>query len=235
MARAQFPPAVAGPSIAPHAPRGASLPACRCVTLEKLRTAIPPRRASIGAVRSPETKAAILKAAGEILDEVGYCGFTIDAVVKRAGSSKPTIYRWWRNKGSLIMEVYERAGEATLATPDTGTLEGDLADYLRALWTWLNNTRSGEALRSFVTEAQLDPISIKELREGFLPRRERPIRVIFERAASRGEIVDHPAAVNAAVGLIIGWSWLNLLTDDLGKLEQVEAGVRLVARGLLAD
>jgi AcrR family transcriptional regulator len=201
------------------------------IKIETVET-IPPRRASIGAVRSPETKAAILKAAAEILDEVGYRGFTIDAVVRRAGSSKPTIYRWWRNKGSLIMEVYERAGEAALAAPDSGSLEGDLTAYLRAIWVWWRSSRSGEALRSFITEAQLDALSIEELRDGFLPRRERPIRRIFDQALARGEICSLPESIDAAVALLIGWSWLGLLTDDLAKVEQIEPAVRLLARGL---
>lgn len=195
----------------------------------------PPRRVSIGAVRSPEAKAAILKAAAEVLDEVGYRGFTIDAVVKRAGSSKPTIYRWWRNKAGLIMDVYERAGEVALATPDTGDLQRDLAAYLGSLWDWWRSSRSGEALRSFVTEAQLDSLSIKELREGFLPRRERSIRLIFSRAHARGDIADCPVAIDAAVHLIVGWSWLNLLTDNLDHTDEIDAVTRLITRGLPAS
>lgn len=51
-------------------------------------------RSSIGAVRSPQSTEAILEAAAAILEERGYQAFTMDALVERAGSSKPTIYRW---------------------------------------------------------------------------------------------------------------------------------------------
>ena len=79
-------------------------------------------RVSHGAVRSEETHRAIIEAAAAILEESGYAGFTLDAVVKRAGSSKPSIYRWWKNKAALIVEVYERSGEAGLATSRQGDL-----------------------------------------------------------------------------------------------------------------
>ena len=73
----------------------------------------PRRRASIGARRSPETEAAVKDAARAILAEKGYAGFSIDAVSRRAGAGKPTIYRWWKNRADLLMEVYaaEKAGE----------------------------------------------------------------------------------------------------------------------------
>ncbi|XHH31104.1 TetR/AcrR family transcriptional regulator [Xanthomonas euroxanthea] len=139
----------------------------------------------MGAVRSPESTEAILTAAEAILEENGYKAFTLDAVVARAGASKPTIYRWWGSKAALIREVYERSGEASLVVPDTGSLEQDLKAHLGSLWRWWATTRSGEALRSFITEIQLNPESLQEFRETFLPRRERTLRNIFARAVER--------------------------------------------------
>lgn len=60
-----------------------------------------PRRASIGARRNPASQAAILAAARAVLAE-GYApGLDRDAVSRRAGAGKPTIYRrWWKNKAN---------------------------------------------------------------------------------------------------------------------------------------
>lgn len=188
-------------------------------------------RASIGAVRSPETHRAILDAAAAILAVEGYAGFSLDAVAKRANSSKPTIYRWWRNKAALIMEVYEEANEAALAGTDTGSLRGDLLLRLTKLWCWWDETWAGEALRSVIAEAQLDPATMDQLRTRFLPRRNAFLRPVFERAVRRGEIAAD-ADVETAVAHLIGTSWLFLLTGRLQAREAIEPHVDAVVAGL---
>ncbi|HDZ2453968.1 TPA: TetR/AcrR family transcriptional regulator [Klebsiella pneumoniae] len=190
-------------------------------------------RLSIGAVRSPESTEAILTAAADILEENGYKAFTLDAVVARAGASKPTIYRWWGSKAALIRDVYERSGEASLVIPNTGSLEQDLNIHLGSLWKWWRSTRSGEALRSFITEIQLNPESLEEFRKIFLPRRERSMRRIFDHALARGEIKD-AAAIEAAASMLTGMSWLHLLTGNLGATQQIEQAVKIVTTGLRA-
>lgn len=190
-------------------------------------------RLSIGAVRSPESTEAILTAAADILEEHGYKAFTLDAVVARAGASKPTIYRWWGSKATLIREVYERSGEASLVIPDTGNLEQDLNIHLCSLWQWWSSTRSGEALRSFITEIQLNTESLEEFRQTFLPRRERTMRHIFERALTRGEIEDK-SAIEAAATMLTGMSWLHLLTGNLDAKQNIKNAVHIVVSGLRA-
>ncbi len=188
-------------------------------------------RSSIGAVRNPESTEAILSAAAQILEEAGYRAFTIDAVCKRAGASKPTIYRWWRNKGDLIREVYERSGEASLAYPDSGNLEKDLAAHLHSLWNWWRTTRAGEALRSFITEIQLDPTSLASFREDFLARRERVLRAIFAKAMARGDIRTG-ASVDAAIAMLTGMSWLHLLTDNLETPAAIDDAIHILCTGI---
>ena len=90
-----------------------------------------PSRRSIGAIRSLEAHRSILAAAREILDESGYAGFTIEAVARRARASKPTIYRWWKGKADLIMEVYEGERETALSVSDRGSLEQELTIRMR--------------------------------------------------------------------------------------------------------
>jgi len=188
-------------------------------------------RLSIGAVRSPESTNAILEAAAQVLEERGYRAFTLDAVVERAGSSKPTIYRWWGNKANLIRDVYERSGETLLATPQTGILENDLKEHLHSLWNWWDTTRAGETLRGFITEMQLNPESLAEFQSEFLPRREQILKKIFERAIEVNEI---PAGsdISTATSMLTGLSWLSLLTRKLENKEQLDQAINLLVAGL---
>jgi len=197
----------------------------------KATPAKPRSRSSIGAVRSPQSTEAILEAASAILEEQGYRAFTMDALVERAGSSKPTIYRWWRSKGALLRDVYERAALTFVTSPDTGNLEQDLIVHLRSLWNWWRSSSAGETLRSFFIEIQLDSNAIAEFRAEFLPRRERTLRKIFARAISTGEIVDGPA-VEVAVSMLTGMSWLHLITANLDNLDDIDNSVALLVKGL---
>lgn len=197
----------------------------------KSTPAKPRSRSSIGAVRSPQSTEAILEAAAAILEEQGYRAFTMDALVERAGSSKPTIYRWWRSKGALLRDVYERAALTFVTSPDTGNLEQDLIVHLRSLWTWWRSSSAGETLRSFFIEIQLDSKAIAEFREEFLPRRERTLRKIFARAVSAGDIVDGPA-VEVAVSMLTGMSWLHLVTANLENLDDIDNSVAVIVKGL---
>jgi AcrR family transcriptional regulator len=188
-------------------------------------------RRSIGASRSPDTHRAILSAAAAILAESGYAGFSMDALARRAHSSKPTLYRWWANKAALIMEVYEEANEAALAETDTGSLRADLIARVTTLWTWWDESWSGEALRSIIAEAQLDPTTQHEVRIGFLPRREAFLRSVFERAIARGEL-RNATGVDAAVTHLVGVSWLYLLTGRVREQEAIEPHVVAAMAGL---
>jgi AcrR family transcriptional regulator len=189
-----------------------------------------PRR-SIGPVRSPEAHRSILRAARQILDERGYAGFTIEAVARRAGASKPTIYRWWKGKAALIMEVYERERTTALTVPDQGSLEREIVARMRNLWRLWQTTPLGPALRSIIAEAQADPGALAQLREEFLPKRRAWTRTLFERAVRRGEIPAQ-ADIESATTLIYSFNWYHLLTDQLADDGVIEKYVHVIFRGL---
>jgi AcrR family transcriptional regulator len=75
--------------------------------------------------------AEILEATLAELQEVGYDRMTMDAVAKRAGASKATLYRHWPNKAELVVAaIRQMRGEDDADAPDTGTLRGDLLSLL---------------------------------------------------------------------------------------------------------
>jgi len=63
-------------------------------------------------VRTEERRQAILKAAWEIFQEQGYERASMEAISKRAGGSKRTLYGYFRDKEALAIECL-RAGAAT--------------------------------------------------------------------------------------------------------------------------
>ena len=84
-----------------------------------------------GRPRNPLIDEAVLRAAAELVLEVGYADLTIAAIAERAGTSRPAIYRRWPSKAHLVHEAAFRDGDEALALPDTGSLHDDLAEMLR--------------------------------------------------------------------------------------------------------
>ena len=82
--------------------------------------------------RGQELEDAILDAAWAQLELVGYAGFTVEAVAERAGTSRPVIYRRWPDRDDLLgAAIAHELGRDRIATPDTGSLRGDVIEVMR--------------------------------------------------------------------------------------------------------
>ncbi|MDQ8730251.1 TetR/AcrR family transcriptional regulator [Bradyrhizobium sp. LHD-71] len=171
------------------------------------------RRTSIGARRNPESEAAVLQAARQLLLEKGYAGFSIEEVARRAGAGKPTIYRWWPTKADLFIAIYGAEKSATVVLPDHGDLARDLTHYTADLWRFWRDHPAGSTFKGLIAEAQGSEAALDALRTKFLPERLEPVRTLFERAAARGEL--RKSEIADRVQLWVGFSWFRLLTDQI--------------------
>ena len=140
-----------------------------------------------GRPRSAEAQRAVLDAARELFEEGGYSATTIEAVTARSGVAKTTIYRWWPNRASLLVEVLAEVHTAAVPLPAGGepvrAIVGELRDAAGAA-----NGLTGELLTALLGEAQHDQEVSAELLEGlFHPRRATTARVI-RRAQEQGAI-----------------------------------------------
>lgn len=109
------------------------------------------RRAPDPTRRNAATRQAILDAALDLVVASGLEALTIEAIAKRAGVGKQTIYRWWPSKGAVLLEAYvEQRVEERTATPPLGTLDrGDFpADVRRVI---------GEMVQAFATKSWETP------------------------------------------------------------------------------
>ncbi|KKB10937.1 TetR family transcriptional regulator [Devosia geojensis] len=187
------------------------------------------RRRSIGARRNPATQEAILDAAEALLIEDGPAAFSIEAVARRARAGKPTIYRWWPSRGTLLLDIYHRQKPAVIHA-DTGALEEDVTLFIeRLIGYWRGG--AGQVFRQIVAEAQRDGATAEKLREYAAARRHQT-GALFERAIARGEIAPDTDPLLAAE-MLSAFAWHRLLTDRL-DLDRAEAAriARQVVRGL---
>jgi len=190
-------------------------------------------RAASGSTRNLETQAAILRAAAEVLQEHGYGGFSIDAVARRCGAGRPTIYRWWPNKAALLVEVYiGQSISITRPAPNTGSVRGDLIQHIRRLWRFWTETPSGRAFRALVAESQADPAALVQLRDQALPQARFLVATVLRRGIERGEIVGD-VDLELVIDLIWGFNWYRLLTDRLDS-KSIEPMIDLLLTGIRA-
>ena len=138
---------------------------------------------------------AILGAAAELLLEHGLNAISMDAVARRAGASKATIYRWWPSKELLALDAL--FGEWEPGPPerhDTGSLAGDLLALIRPWVRQLARKPYGQVIAALIAKAQGDPEFAEEYRARFVEPRRDPARAIFARAIERGEIPPTPTS-----------------------------------------
>lgn len=83
-----------------------------------------------GRPRSAESTEAILDAAAELLDEVGYEDLRMQQVADRAKVGLATIYRRWPTKPALFADAVRRT-DPFADLPDTGDPAADLAAAMR--------------------------------------------------------------------------------------------------------
>jgi AcrR family transcriptional regulator len=141
-----------------------------------------------GRPRSDESRAAILKAAYQILREGGFAKFTVEGVAARAGAGKATIYRWWTSKGTLAVEAFLVAVVPRLdAIKETGSPLADLRRQVH-LAAEIYRGRPGQLIRELLALGQADSETGKLLFKDFLePRRLSAMRTL-QRARDAGEI-----------------------------------------------
>lgn len=129
----------------------------------------------------------ILLAAQELLAEVGYEQFTMEAVAARVGASKPTLYRRWASRAELVAAAIGDL-QWSAPTPDTGSLRSDLVE-LAGVWFAEDSTRDAVFVR-LLAALPFD----EQLRELYVARVSTPRGLAMEQvlgqALARGEIRD---------------------------------------------
>jgi len=133
-----------------------------------------------------EREQAILRAAFQLLGEVGYQGLRVDAVAARAKASKATLYRHWPSKARLVADAVRICKAGNPCPPDTGSLRGDLLAWFGEL-AQQTTGEEGPLLAGLVMAMHNDAEFAAEMRA--MHSSKTPIAAdICARAEARGEL-----------------------------------------------
>lgn len=139
-----------------------------------------------GRPRAESLDAAILDAAEELVISGGYSAASIDAIARRAGTTRPAVYRRHPSRGHVVVSAMARRFGVDPA-PDTGSLRGDLVTVQRAQLDFFTDPLVIRALPGLLDEATNDPALQDQFFTEFVaPRRQSTTRAL-ERAVERGE------------------------------------------------
>jgi AcrR family transcriptional regulator len=190
-----------------------------------------PEPKSRGRRRSIAAEAAILKATLHLLERQPLRKVTADAIARRAGVSKATIYKWWPNKSLVALDAYLAGMTEVVLMPDTGSAELDFSSQLKSVMAFYTSPL-GRLFGQFLAEGQSDPAFLALFRERFLYARRNAARVMWQRGVDRGEIrkeIDSELVLDLIYGPMI----FRLLAGH-GSLHETEseALVQVVFAGL---
>jgi AcrR family transcriptional regulator len=129
---------------------------------------------------------AILDAAWAELSEQGYAAMTLEAVAKRAGTSRPVLHRRWPSRVKLATAALGRyLATNPIQAPDLGSIRAEMKVLLRGM-----SSRARPDLLRLLFDMSGDLAAAKtrpaDLRAEIT--NDRTIRAVLQRAIERGEV-----------------------------------------------
>jgi AcrR family transcriptional regulator len=190
---------------------------------------------------SAETRARILRAARDVINERGYEAANFQAIASRADLSRPTMHYYFHSREEiydcLIAEAYSIVADCIAQAKRQETLMNQLTTFATAA------DRSGFANQSmlrFVITARLESHRSPSLRDNPGPvvaAMQAFYASAVDEAMVRGEIpaeTDAPAVVSMLLAMFLGMGfYAGFIVDQNNMAEIAKQLHRLMTRGLL--
>lgn len=186
-----------------------------------------PALAGAAVLREDKTEA-IRAAVFEELAAVGFARMSIEGIARRAGVGKTAVYRRWRSKLHLVLDVVSAVAAAGLPAPDTGSLRGDVRMLLEVASRALRHPMASQIIPDLLAEAARSPELAQALRTALHDSQEGVAAAVVARAVERGELpedVDTRLALDLLTGPLY---WRLLVVRDAlpkGYLDALAASV----------
>jgi AcrR family transcriptional regulator len=164
--------------------------------------------AGIGRPRDPLLDARVRAAAREVYGRLGWAGFSIETVARKARVGKSSIYLRWPDTTALLLDMLESTVGLSLDT-DTGSVRGDLLVLARNIMDLLIG-EDGDTILRLSTEARMIP-ELAPHWEQFVQVNVAAVRKIVRRAVARGELPAGTAG-NLLLNALVGGLMMQCLT-----------------------
>ncbi|MFC4628555.1 TetR/AcrR family transcriptional regulator [Promicromonospora alba] len=189
-----------------------------------------------GRPRDPRTDEAILRAALELFTEHGHAGTSIEAIARRAGVGKLTVYRRWGSKDELIAAAVESA-RGEIPNPGTDDLDGmsyaEISQVIVDALPVSARTLAEPGYRAMLAQVFGSCVTHPGLMAAFwqnhiLPRR-RTVHLALSRAVDEG-VLPPETDIEALIDMTVGAVLYRLLRSDPPDADELLEYLRAVYR-----
>jgi len=143
---------------------------------------------------------AILDAVHALLQKTSVRDLTMEEVAKRAKVGKPTLYKWWPTKASLVLAMLCERMAPDLEKPTVLTAEESLRFRVRRLIDAFNGP-FGKIVAGVIAEGQSEPAVLQEFFGRWVSPRRTATIADLQRGTSTGELRSdaEPELLNDAI------------------------------------
>lgn len=114
--------------------------------------------------RTARVRAAVLRAAGDVLVEEGFDRLDLADVARRAEVGKTTVYRRWGSVTGLVADLLADMAETSSPREETGAVLTDLLANAGLVQRTLADVRQGALFRAVIAAAACDARTAEALR-----------------------------------------------------------------------
>src|ERR671936_2000185 len=152
-------------------------------------------------LRVRHSKEVVMATTYALLAEEGLAGVTVDAVARRSGVAKTTIYRHWPSREALLLDACAQMGPH-FDIPDAGSFPNDLRALAQRVVEQLLAGPYAAVLSSLMDAAERNP-DLAALLAAAQTKLVEAVRAISARAQGRGELHRLPESSDVDA-LVVG-------------------------------
>jgi AcrR family transcriptional regulator len=167
---------------------------------------------SPGRPRSEEARKAILESTLELLKQSGFADLSIESIASHAGVGKATVYRWWPNKGGLVMDAFVSVAEQELSFPPSGPVEKAIREQMKK-WSSIFGGPLGRVIAAVIGAGQSEPEMLEAFQNYYVEPRRREARELLKQAIKNGELRPD-LDPNLILDILYGPLYLRLLIQS---------------------
>jgi AcrR family transcriptional regulator len=190
------------------------------------------RRKGRPPLQAAASHAAIMDAVHALLQKKSVRDLTMEEVARRARVGKPTLYKWWPTKATLVLAMLCERMAPNLEMPTVLTAEESLRFRVRRLIDAFNGP-FGKIVAGLIAEGQSEPAILQEFFDRWVSPRRNATIADLRRGRNAGELRSEtePELLNDAIFGAIYYRLLlrsGPLTRRFGEelVEQVLRGQR---------
>lgn len=184
-----------------------------------------------GRPRDEASRAKVLRAVRELLDEGGLGAVTMDELAARTGVGKPTIYRSWPNAQAVAMAALMDARMGVAMAKPGRSVVLDIRRHIQAMVDAFAS-RAGRSVATLMAAADAETELAKAFRHHVILKSREQLKMHVLRGMDEG-VLRRDADIEVALDLLLGPVFFRLLVGHAPLDERFAASVtRQVLDGL---